>query len=289
MKSKSRINFPVLYFVLPFMVVYVIFQIYPLFQAIIASLFKWDLLTSSMSFIGLKNYIYMLQDPTFWSSLTNTIKFVIYSTPLLIGVGLLFALLLNGTSSKKVLFRTAYFAPYVFSVSIVTLIWGFMFNPQKGLLGEFARIIGETPINWLTDPTFAMPAIIIATLWWTVGFNMVLLLAGLQDIDPALYESSSLEGATWFQDFLYITLPSLRRTLELVTILQIIMSFQIFGQVYILTKGGPGGTTRVLIQYIYETGFRDHELGYASAMAFVLFLVMAVVSFFQFRLSKEEN
>jgi len=271
------------------MVVYVIFQIYPLFQAVIASMYKWDLLTSSMSFIGFKNYIHMFQDPTFWSSLMNTIKFVIYSTPLLIGVGLLFALLLNGTSSKQVLFRTAYFAPYVFSVSIVTLIWGFMFNPQKGLLGEFSRMIGAEPINWLTDPTFAMPAIIIATLWWTVGFNMVLLLAGLQDIDPSLYESSSLEGATWFQNFLYITLPSLRRTLELVTILQIIMSFQIFGQVYILTKGGPGGTTRVLIQYIYETGFRDHQLGYASAMAFILFLVMAMVSFFQFRLSKEEN
>ncbi len=289
MKAKSRINLPVLYFVLPFMVVYVIFQIYPLFQAVIASMYKWDLLTSSMSFIGFKNYLHMFRDPTFWSSLLNTVEFVIFSTPLLIGVGLLFALLLNGTGSKKVLFRTAFFAPYVFSVSIVTLIWGFMFNPQKGLLGEFSRMIGAEPINWLTDPTFAMPAIIIATLWWTVGFNMVLLLAGLQDIDPSLYESSSLEGATWFQDLFYITLPSLRRTLELVTILQIIMSFQIFGQVYILTKGGPGGTTRVLIQYIYETGFRDHQLGYASAMAFILFLVMAMVSFFQFKLSKEEN
>jgi multiple sugar transport system permease protein len=118
---------------------------------------------------------------------------------------------------------------------------------------------------------------------------MVLFLAGLQDIDPSLYESSSLDGASWFQNLFYITLPSLKRTLELVTILQVIMSFQIFGQVYILTKGGPGGTTRVLIQYIYETGFRDHELGYASAMAFILFLVMAVVSFFQFKISKEEN
>lgn len=271
------------------MVVYFIFQIFPLFQAVVASLYKWDLLTSSMSFIGIDNYLKMFKDPTFWSSLMNTIKFVVYSTPLLIGTGLLFALLLNGTGSKKVLFRTAFFAPYIFSVAIVTLIWGFMFNAQKGLLGEFARIIGIQPINWLTDPSFAMPAIIIATLWWTVGFNMVLFLAGLQDIDSALYESSSLEGASWFQDFRYITLPGLARTLELVTILQVIMSFQIFGQVYILTKGGPGGTTRVLIQYIYETGFRDHQLGYASAMAFALFLVMGVVSFFQFKLSKEES
>jgi len=271
------------------MIVYLIFQIFPLFQAVFASMFKWDLLTSSMSFIGFHNYIRMFDDPMFWSSLLNTIKFVIYSTPLLIGVGLIFALLLNGTESKKVAFRTAFFAPYVFSVAITTLIWGFMFNPQKGLLGEFSRIIGAKQIYWLTDPHFAMLAIIIATLWWTVGFNMVLFLAGLQDIDPFLYESSSLDGASWFQDLIYITLPSLKRPLALVTILQVIMSFQIFGQVYILTRGGPGGTTRVLIQYIYETGFRDHRLGYASSMAFVLFLVMAVVSFFQFKLSREER
>jgi len=289
MKTKLRFKVTVLFFVVPFLLVYFIFQIFPLFQAIMASLFKWDLLTSSMDFIGVKNYINMFKDPMFWSSLLNTIKFVVFSTPLLIGVGLLLALLLNGTGSKKRIFRTAFFAPYVFSVAITTLIWGFMFNPQKGLLGEFARVLGFEPINWLTDPTFAMPAIIIATLWWTVGFNMVLFLAGLQDIDPSLYEASSLDGASWFQDFFYITLPSLKRTLELVTILQVIMSFQIFGQVYILTKGGPGGTTRVLIQYIYETGFRDHQLGYASAMAFILFVVMAIVSFFQFKLSKEEN
>src|SRR6056297_2291307 len=148
MKFRGRINVDVLYFVLPFMLVYFIFQIFPLFQAVVASLYKWDLLTSSMSFIGLKNYIHMFQDPTFWSSLVNTLKFVLFSTPLLIGVGLLFALLLNGTGSRKVAFRTAFFAPYVFSVSITTLIWGFMFNPQKGLLGEFARILGMEPVNW---------------------------------------------------------------------------------------------------------------------------------------------
>jgi len=287
--NKSRsLNLSVAFFVIPFMAIYLIFQIYPLFQAVFASFFNWDLLTSGKKFIGFKNYSKMFTDPIFWRSFLNTLQFVVYSTPLLIATGLLFAILFNGTGSRKGTFRTVFFAPYVFSVSVTTLIWGFMFNPQKGLLGAFSRILGAEPIYWLTDPHFAMAAIIICTLWWTVGFNMVLFLAGLQDIDPSLYEASALEGAGAWQNFIHITLPGLRRTLELVTVLQIIASFQIFGQVYILTKGGPGGTTRVLIQYIYETGFRDYALGYASAMAFVLFVAMFLVSMLQLTFAEEK-
>lgn len=289
MREKRFFNLSAIFFVAPFMIIYLLFQVYPLFQAIFASLFDWDLLTSGRSFIGLDNYKKMVGDATFWSSFWNTLKFVLYSTPLLIAVGLFFAILFNGTGTRKGLFRTIFFAPYVFSVSVTTLIWGFMFNPQKGLLGAFSEMIGAEPIYWLTDPRFAMFAIIICTLWWTVGFNMVLFLAGLQDIDPSLYEASALEGAGTHHNLFYITLPSLKRTLELVAILQVIASFQIFGQVYILTKGGPGGTTRVLIQYIYETGFRDYTLGYASAMAFILFVIMFLVSLLQLTISGEKN
>jgi multiple sugar transport system permease protein len=289
MNEKRLLNLTAAFFVVPFMTIYLVFQIYPLFQAIFASLFDWDLLTSGKSFIGLDNYKRMTTDPTFWSSLGNTVKFVVYSTPLLIAAGLFFAVLFNGTGARKGLFRTIFFAPYVFSVSVTTLIWGFMFNPQKGLIGAFFMMIGAEPVYWLTDPRFAMFAIIICTLWWTVGFNMVLFLAGLQDIDPSLYEASALEGARTHHNLFYITLPSLRRTLELVAVLQVIASFQIFGQVYILTRGGPGGTTRVLIQYIYETGFRDYTLGYASAMAFILFVVMFLVSLLQLSISGEKN
>nr|WP_246433956.1 sugar ABC transporter permease [Spirochaeta isovalerica] len=231
----------------------------------------------------------MLKDPTFWSSFFNTLKFVLYSTPLLIIIGLIFAILLNKKSKVNSSFRTAFFAPYVFSVSVTTLIWGFMFNPQKGLIGKAFTFLDLPVINWLTDPHFAMAAIIICTLWWTVGFNMILLLAGLQDIDPFIYEASSIDGAKWYHDFFHITVPSLKRTIELVAILQIIASFQIFGQVYILTKGGPGGTTRVLIQYIYETGFRDYQLGYASAMAVFLFLAMFAISLIQLTFKSEKK
>ena len=253
----------------------------------------WLTILSLIFFVGLLGIHPIAEggrwnDALFWSSLGNTIEFVLLSTPLIVGVGLLMALALNGSGRFLGTVRTMFFAPYVFSVAVLTLIFGFLLNPQRGILAAFLANFGIEPIPWLTNPDLAMLAIVLATLWWTVGFNMVLFLAGLQDIEPQLYEAAELDGANTWQQFLNVTLPGLRRTLLLVVILQIIASFQIFGQVYIMTRGGPGGSTRVLIQHIYESGFRDFELGYASAMSLFLFLVMFVVSFFQFRIGGEE-
>jgi multiple sugar transport system permease protein len=230
-----------------------------------------------------------LSDAVFWTSFGNTLKFVALSTPLIVGVGLLLALFLNRSDRSAGFFRTLFFAPYVFSVSVLTLIWGFLLNPQSGILAAFLSYFGIEPIPWLTDPQLAMPAIVVTTLWWTMGFNMVLFLAGLQDIDPSLYEAATLDGAGTWAQFRHITIPGLERTILLVAILQVIASFQIFGQVYIMTRGGPGGTTRVLIQYIYESGFRDFQLGYAAAMSLFLFVVMLLVSYFQFRFTPQED
>jgi multiple sugar transport system permease protein len=230
-----------------------------------------------------------LNDAVFWTSFGNTLKFVVLSTPLIVGVGLLLALFLNRSERSAGLYRTLYFAPYVFSVAVITLIWGFLLNPQRGILAAFLAFFGIEPISWLTDPQLAMPAIVVTTLWWTVGFNMVLFLAGLQDIDPSIYEAATIDGAGAWSKFLHITIPGLRRTILLVMILQIIASFQIFGQVFIMTRGGPGGTTRVLIQYIYESGFRDFQLGYAAAMSLFLFVVMLVISYLQFRVTPQED
>jgi multiple sugar transport system permease protein len=228
-------------------------------------------------------------DAQFWNSLGNTIQFVILSTPLIVIIGLLMAMAINNSRRITGAFRTIFFAPYVFSVAGLTLIWGFLLNPQSGILTASLESLGIEPIPWLTDPNLAMPAIVIATLWWTVGFNMVLFLAGLQDIDPTLYEAADIDGATGLDKFWNITIPGLQRTLLLVIVLQIIASFQIFGQVFIMTRGGPGGATRVLIQHIYESGFRDFDLGYASAMSIFLFVVMFIVSYFQFQIGEENE
>lgn len=271
-----------------FLIVYVVFTLVPVLQAAFMSLHSWDLLSLRRSFIGLENYRELIaNDPAFWSSLGNTFEFVLLSTPLIMGVGLLFALGVNSAGAGAV--RTMLFSPYVLSVAVATLVWGFLFNPNQGLIAAAMEAVGLTPLAWLTSPELAMHAIVITTLWWTVGFNMVLFIAGLQDIDPHLYEAAMIDGAGRYRQFTHITIPGLKRTITLVGILQVIASFQIFGQVYIMTRGGPAGTTRVLIQYIYETGFRDFRLGYASAISVVLFVLMFLASMVQLRLSQEKE
>lgn len=271
-----------------FLLVYLVFTLVPVLQAAFMSLHSWDLLSLQRSFVGAANYLELLtRDAAFWSSLGNTFEFVLLSSPLIMAVGLLFALGVNNARATVV--RTMLFSPYVLSVAVATLVWGFLFNPTQGLIAAGMEAVGFEPLSWLTNPDLAMHAIVITTLWWTVGFNMVLFIAGLQDIEPSLYEAAMIDGAGRVQRFVHITIPGLKRTLTLVGILQVIASFQIFGQVYIMTRGGPAGTTRVLIQYIYETGFRDFRLGYASAMSVVLFVLMFGASMLQLRLSSEKE
>jgi len=269
-------------FLLPFLFVYITFLVYPLFRGIWISLHDWDLLIGNLGWKGIDNYVRMFtRDNTFWTSTGNTLEFVILSTPPLVILGLLLAIALNRPLPVMGLFRTIFFSSYVLSISVLTLVWFMLLNPNRGILAAFLQMFGIDPIPWLNDPNLAMPAIVIASVWWTTGFNVVIFLAGLQDIPKSLYEAAEIDGANAIRSFFSITLPMLRRTLMLVIILQIIASFQIFGQVFLMTKGGPSGTTRVLVQHIYERGFRGFELGYGSAMAVFLFGIMFAISLIQ--------
>ncbi|WP_216363505.1 carbohydrate ABC transporter permease [Subtercola boreus] len=223
-------------------------------------------------------------DANFWTSLQNTLVFTLVSTPLLVGLGLGLALLLNNKRKAGGFYRAIFFLPYVLPVSAVTLIWSYMLNPDRGLIAGFLNWFGLSGIPFLSDPNLAMPSIIVTTVWWSVGFNLVLFLAGLQDVEPSLYEAASLDGAGYWKKFQHVTIPGLSHVFVLVIITQVIASFQVFGQVYIMTKGGPGTSTEVLIQHIYEAGFKNYQLGYASALSVFLFVVMAAVSAIQFRL-----
>jgi len=227
-------------------------------------------------------------DPTFWTSLRHTLEFTAISTPVLVLLGLAMALALHGRHRGTALYRAAFFVPYILPVSAVTLIWSYLLNPDRGLIARVLGSVGVEPISWLSDPDLAMWGIIATTVWWSVGLNLVLFLAGLQDIDPHLYEAAALDGAGTWARFRHITLPGLTQVSVLVAVTQLIASFQIFGQVYIMTRGGPGDSTRVLIQHIYEAGFRDLALGYAAAVSLFLFVVMAIVSAIQFRLMSRE-
>lgn len=227
-------------------------------------------------------------DSDFWVSLRNTMVFTGISTPLLILTGLAMALLLHNQRRGRSVYRAAFFLPYVLPISAVTLVWSYLLNPDRGLIAGVLGWFGVDGIAFLSDPNLAMPAIIATSIWWSVGFNMVLFLAGLQDIEPSLYEAAELDGAGYWQRFRHITYPGLTHVTLLVTITQLIASFQIFGQVFIMTKGGPGTATQVLIQHIYQTGFKQYQLGYAAALSVFLFIVMAAVSAVQFRLTTRE-
>lgn len=228
-------------------------------------------------------------DPTFWISLKNTLWFTLVSTPLIAGIGLVMALSLQGGRRGTAVYQMAFFVPYVLPVSVITLIWAYFLSPGQGLLAELLTPFGIDPISWLADPDLAMPAIIITTTWWTVGFNLVLFAAGLQDVDESLYEAASLDGAGRWKKFVHVTLPGIQHVILLVLVMQVIASFQVFGQVNIMTRGGPGTSTMVLIKHVYDTGFRDFDLGYASAISLFLFGLMLIVSIIQMRVLGKDN
>lgn len=228
-------------------------------------------------------------DARFWAALQHTVEFTVVSTPLLVGLGLAMALLVNRPGRASAMYRTAFFLPYVLPVSVVTLIWIYLLDPNRGLVASVTERLGLGSIDFLNSATLALPAVILTTVWWTVGFNLVLFLAGLQDIDPAQYEAARLDGAGRWSSFVHVTLPGLRRTTVLVLITQVVASFQVFGQIYLMTKGGPGDSSLVLIQNIYETGIRDADLGYASAQSLVLLVIILLVSLAQLRLLRKEQ
>jgi multiple sugar transport system permease protein len=228
-------------------------------------------------------------DRRFWPTVGNTIIFVSLAVPGVSITALILAAALDGETRAKSVLRTLFFLSQVLSVTVVTLIWQIMFSPRQGLIANITEAFGGSPIVWLTDERFAMAAIVIATIWWSLGIAMILFLAGIQDISKDLYEAAAIDDASGLKAFWYITLPNLKRTITVVVVLQIILHFQVFGQSHLMTQGGPNDRTQVLVRYIYQTAFRDSELGEASAMAVFLFLIMGAFSVIQFVVGREAD
>jgi multiple sugar transport system permease protein len=228
-------------------------------------------------------------DRSFWVAVRNTFVFVLFAVPIITAIALLLAVFLNHDSKPMAVLRTLFYMPSVLSVTVVTLIWWFSFSPYQGIVGNVTRALGGEPLVWLTDPNRAMPAIVIATVWWVIGFPMIVLLAGLQDIPKERMEAARLDGAGVWGIFRHITLPGLKRPLTFVVLYQVISQFQIFGQAHLMTRGGPGEATNTLVRYLYLTGFRDNELGRAAAMAFLLFCLMALASYLYLRMSARDE
>ena len=271
------------WFLAPALVVLGIFFLLPVVAALGLSLTDYDLYALAdirhLRFVALNNYWDLLHQHKFWSALGHTFYFVLVGVPLSIMVSLGAALLLNSPLVRfKTVFRTALFAPVVTTVVAVAVVWRYIFNTKYGLLNYVLGEVGIHPIDWLGDPHWAMPAIILFAVWKSFGYNMVILLAGLQSIPRELYEAARVDGASALQRFGQITLPMLAPMLAMVSILTVAGYFQLFAEPYVMTQGGPLRSTVSVLYFMYEEGFRWWNLGYASAVAFLLFLIVFAVS-----------
>lgn len=279
-------------FLLPFTVFYALFTIWPVIQGFYVSLYKWGLM-GKIKFVGMANYTRFLKDKFFWQSLGNTATFVIVSVPLLVILALGLALLANRTSKLKRFYRASYYLPNILSVSVISFITIYMASPYMGFVNGLLHTLKLIPANvepqWLSNTSLTWATIAITTVWWTVGFSMLLYISALQDIPDQLYEATRIDGASKVRQLFSITIPLLKPTTYLVLLLQVIASFKVFGQIFLITRGGPGTMTRPLIQYIYETAFTKNDMGYASAMSYALFLILVILSALQIRLQNRRD
>jgi multiple sugar transport system permease protein len=275
---------------LPFGVLYALFLVLPSLYALVMSFFQTSLVRPGLSgFAGVDNYRQVLTSADFWASVAHTVLFTVFTTPPLVVVALLLALLADRVRRGRWVYRLVFFAPYVLPSSVVFLIFSWMYTPGFGLIDGYLSRIGAGPISWLTEPRLAMAAVVLMTVWWTLGFNFVLYLAGLQDIPRELYDAAEVDGARRWRQIWSITVPLLGRTTTLVAVLQAIASLKVFDQVYLLLSGGPNYATRPAIEYIYDVGFTGYRVGYASAAAVVFFLIVLTISAVWFRIVRRQE
>ena len=274
----------------PYLVLFGIFILFPVFYGIWISLHNWDYLLPGKPWVGLQNYVDLFTPGSttfepFWQSMEATGKFTLYSVPLLVVIPLLVALILNERFPGRTFFRVIYFAPYVLGVAVIGILWRYLLDTNVGLVNYYLGQLGlPNNIPWSNELPWAWVSLVGSTVWWTLGFNAVIYLAGLQDIDPALYDAAKVDGANRWRRFLHVTLPGLRPILLFVITVTILASANVFGQAYLITEGAPGDETKPAIWYIADQGLRTFKMGSAAAMSYVLALFLAVISVANFAL-----
>lgn len=271
---------------LPIIVFFVVFQYYPILKSVAISFTNYGLLLPETPWVGLENYVRQFQDPLFLSALGNTLIFVAAAVSVGVTLALFFAVLVERTGRWAKVYRTLYFIPVVTSLMATSMIWRWLYAPN-GLINYILTFFGVEAQPWLLSESLALPALIALTIWKNLGFDLVLFSAALQSIPEPYYEASSLEGASAWQDFWYITLPQLRPILLLVSITAVIRSFRVFTIILAMTQGGPINATRTIVYHIYEQGIQYDEMGYASAAAVILLIIVGFATYVQLRYSRE--
>ncbi|MBZ4645977.1 MAG: multiple sugar transport system permease protein [Petroclostridium sp.] len=265
---------------LPNFLGFLIFVFLPVIAAFVLSFAQWDLI-NPIKWVGFGNYIELFKDEVFIKVFWNTIYFSVGTVPVGIALSLLLAIALDQNIMGIKFYRAAYFLPVISSMVAVAVVWQWIYNPEYGLLNFLLSVIGIKGPSWLSSTTWAMPAIMITNIWKGLGFNMLLFLAGLQGISESYYEAADMDGASWFAKFRHITIPLLSPTTFFVTVMSIINSFQVFDSVFLMTKGGPNRSTSVLVHYLYQNAFQYFRMGYASAIAYVLFFLVLFFTLIQ--------
>jgi multiple sugar transport system permease protein len=282
-------------FLAPFLILFCVFVVAPAIYGLWISLHTWNPLLPLQPWVGLKNYIDLftpgsLTSGDFWQSVGNTGIFTVASVPLLLVIPLVIAVLLNQKIRGGTVFRAIFFAPYVLGVAVIGVIWRYLLDPQLGVVNHVLGALGlPSNIPWTVDVPWAWISLVGVTVWWTLGFNTVILLAGLKGINVDLYDAAAMDGAGAFRKFWSVTLPGLRPVMTFVTTVTILASANMFGQSYLLTKGGPGHATRTAVMYIADEGLSQNQMGAAAAMSYVLFAILAVISIINFRLQRERS
>jgi len=272
-------------FLAPNLIGFLAFMIFPVVASLLLSFTSWNLIQAPV-FVGADNYRQLAANPLFWQTLKNTAYFTFAGVPLQIVLGLLLAILLNDKTRGVEFFRTAYFLPVVSSTVAVSLIWQWLFDSHSGLINYLLELVGIGPIPWLVSPKWAMPSVIIVAVWKGVGYNMVIFLAALKGVPAELYESARIDGAGSWKQFWSITFPLISPSTFFVMVTSIINSFQVFDVTTVLTGGGPANATNTLVMMIYQYAFQFFRMGYASAIAYVLFGIVLIFTLFQAYLSK---
>jgi ABC-type sugar transport system permease subunit len=274
-------------FLAPSLIIFLIFRHAPAVASLIMGFFDWSLLAPPQ-FVGLSNYTALLHDPVFWRSLGNTGAYTLMTVPVDIIISLGLAALVNLKLPGLRIFRLAYFIPVVTATAIISVVWRWLYQPA-GLVNEVLHVVGVPTIDWLSDTRFALPAIAVMAIWQQVGFNMLIFLAGLQSIPAELEEAARIDGAGRWAVFRNVILPLLRPVIVLAVILTTIGSFQVFDAAYVMTEGGPFYATTTLVFYIYQQAFEQYSMGYAAAIAFVLFLIILAISLLQRRILRGDE
>jgi multiple sugar transport system permease protein len=276
-------------FLLPNIIGFLIFTLIPVIYALVLSFMQWDG-TKSMKFVGFKNFIRLFQDSGFLESLKNTIIYTIGTVPFIMMIALCLSVLLSSGLKAASVWRAFHFFPHISSIVAIAVVWQFLYNGTQGPINKFLMSLGiSNPPQWLSSAKWALPAVMIMIIWKGVGYYMIIYLAGLKGIPRELYEASTVDGANRIQQFRYITIPMLKSVNFYIAIMCIINSFQVFTPIYIMTGGGPGRATNVLVFQIYKEAFVNFNIGYASAVSMVLFLCVFVVTLIQFKYQQESD